>query len=183
MITQTEIIIEVYSRFPVAVSWVSHANTLNIILFSSKVPHEISPVHPVDLIIKEEANIFTYCWRTLPAAILIFANSSPACVIICMSLIVALIPHSWQKMLICICIYVFYFLSVFFIFAIRSYISFGCFCILYLCSEILSKKNRPVAVLLSAYISNQTNGIVYIKHINTWICIASYHCCEIGRES
>ena len=60
LVAQTEFVQEGNTRYPVAMLPLSVA--LQVILTSGKVPHEITPVHEVDLITQEETQILQHGW-------------------------------------------------------------------------------------------------------------------------
>ncbi len=98
-----------------------------------------------------------------------------------MPLVVALVPHTGEEMFICGREDILNLAAIFFIPAIRFNICFGDFCFLYLGGKILSKHNRPVAVLLTADIPHQTYRVIYVKHIHRGVGAAAHQRCEITR--
>ena len=56
MVAQTGIVDEGYARDPVAV--VHLAIALDVVLASGKVPHEVAPIHVVELVVDEEVEVF-----------------------------------------------------------------------------------------------------------------------------
>ena len=57
LISQPEIVYELYSALPIAMEYISRRRRINLILPADKIPHEIPPVHPPELIVEEEAQI------------------------------------------------------------------------------------------------------------------------------
>ncbi len=57
LVSQTEIVYGRDSALPVSDENVSRRRAVYVVLPSGEVPHEISPVHPVHLIVKEERKI------------------------------------------------------------------------------------------------------------------------------
>ena len=57
LVTQTEIVKESDSALPVTDERIPRRRAVDIILSACKIPHEVPPVHPVHLIIKEERKI------------------------------------------------------------------------------------------------------------------------------
>ena len=48
---------KIYTTFPVSGQNLSWRRTVDVILTSGKIPHEVTPVHPVHLVIEEECQI------------------------------------------------------------------------------------------------------------------------------
>ena len=57
LVTQTSPVQKFYTAFPVSANGVSRDSTLYIVLSSRKIPHEITPVHIVHLVIKKEEQV------------------------------------------------------------------------------------------------------------------------------
>ena len=53
LVSQTDSVQEAYAAFPVAVEHVAGNGAVDVVLAAHKVPHEVAPVHPVKLIVKE----------------------------------------------------------------------------------------------------------------------------------
>ena len=53
LVTEAEMVYRVDSALPVACKIVSRRRAMDIILPSGEIPHEITPVHPVHLIVEE----------------------------------------------------------------------------------------------------------------------------------
>ena len=60
LVSQTYLVDEAYSAFSISGKYIPGRRTVNIVLPADKIPHEISPVHPVQLIIKEERKILSH---------------------------------------------------------------------------------------------------------------------------
>ena len=57
LVAETGLVYESYAAFPVSRENLSRRRAVDIILPSGKIPHEVSPVHPVQLIVQEEIEI------------------------------------------------------------------------------------------------------------------------------
>ena len=123
---------------PVSIPYITHVHTLYIVLFTGKIPHKITHVHPPNLVGHGKLYIFAHGRGPFPVALLVFAYLHPVCIIIGTALIVALVPHAWKQMHIGRCINVFYFSSVLFVFTVAFNIGFSNFCVFGLCSKILA---------------------------------------------
>ena len=61
LVTESLIIYKWYTRDPVTIPDISC--TLDIVLFTGKIPHEITPVHETILISKEPAEVVAIAWN------------------------------------------------------------------------------------------------------------------------
>ena len=57
LVSETEFIQRLYSALPVTDERIARRRAVNIILTTGEIPHKVSPVHPVQLIIEEERKI------------------------------------------------------------------------------------------------------------------------------
>ena len=53
LVSETEVVYGLDAALPVSYERISGRRTVDIVLTSGEVPHEVAPVHPVHLIIKE----------------------------------------------------------------------------------------------------------------------------------
>ena len=58
------------SAFPVTLENLSRARAVNVVLATGEVPHEVAPVHPVQLIVKKETEVFAHCRLAVVSACL-----------------------------------------------------------------------------------------------------------------
>src|SRR6185312_1334785 len=153
LITQPCNVPERDSGKPVSVPHISHVYSLEVILFSCKIPHEITPIHPVELVGKKETDVISHCrFRIIFSCLWVFSDSCKICIIICMPLVVAVVPHSWEKMKIGRVINRYNFFAFFLIFVCTFYINVFIFLIGWFVLKILSFQNRPISVLFSAQV-------------------------------
>ena len=61
LVAETEVVDELDSALPVSDERIAWTRTMDLILTSSEVPHEVAPVHPVHLVVKEECQILEEC--------------------------------------------------------------------------------------------------------------------------
>ena len=61
LVTETNLVDDWDSALPVSSKNVTRSRAVDLILPSGKVPHEIAPVHPVHLVVEEEAEILPEC--------------------------------------------------------------------------------------------------------------------------
>ena len=57
LVAEADLVYKRNAAFPVACKHISRARTVDVILASGEVPHEISPVHPVHLVVEEEGQV------------------------------------------------------------------------------------------------------------------------------
>ena len=62
LVSKPDFINERDSRLPVSGKDVSRGRAMEIVLATGEIPHEITPIHPVHLIIKEEGQILEEGW-------------------------------------------------------------------------------------------------------------------------
>ena len=108
LIAQSCIVDKRNSRNPIAVFQLTIA--LNIVLSASEIPHEVTPIHEVALIGKEETNVLHLCRNlhrhgfsaTIIRNIRAVDTAHPVFIGLCMRLIV----HTWEEHVLCIAVLV-----------------------------------------------------------------------------
>ena len=61
LVSKPDFINERDSRLPVSGKDVSRGRAMEIVLATGEIPHEITPIHPVHLIVKEEREVLEEC--------------------------------------------------------------------------------------------------------------------------
>ena len=182
LISET-IVYERNTALPVTCKPVARTWTVDIILSAGKVPHEISPVHPVHLEVKEEGHILEECRLlvlcTRHSLATIFAH---VCLVEIDILRVRAVPHTREKHLARRLVLDFArALSLDVLIPHRSPIS----CVLNLVwsIEILSIYKWIAAILLSAKVTHKCERIVRLVLIGRSLCYRADHNDAEERES
>ena len=61
LVSEPDFIDERDSRLPVSGKEVSRRRAMKVVLTTGEIPHEITPIHPVHLIIEEECEVLEEC--------------------------------------------------------------------------------------------------------------------------
>src|SRR5882724_10412981 len=78
------------TAYPVSIAHVARGKALDIVFLAGKIPHEIAPVHPVELVAEEETDIIAH------AGFFAIAQPQEFLVISSMALVVAGVPYAGE---------------------------------------------------------------------------------------
>ena len=76
LVTEAEIVNESDAALPVSDERISRSRAVDFVLTSGKVPHEVSPIHPVHLVVEEERQILAECRLVMLRSADLMATSS-----------------------------------------------------------------------------------------------------------
>ena len=168
LVAKTDLVDKRNTAFPVACEHISRARAMDVILASGEVPHEISPVHPVHLIVKEEGEVLEESRLLVLGACHLMASTIHIRLIE-LDMFAVRAPHSWEKHL-----------SRSIIDNIARPISLDVlvtqrgpiFCGLYIIwsIEILTIYERVASVLLTAEVTHQGERIVRLILVGRGLC-------------
>ena len=162
LVTQSQIIEEGNTRNPVAVAHV--AKPLEIVLLSGEIPHEITQVHPFDLVAESPVDVISIggCFT--------LTKSEPGLVKIRVTLVIAGVPKAGEDHLVFWCIdgngimtQGNVFVLAFGKFFVALFITFR------RSRKYLSTQQREIAVLFAAEVAHEGHGVVHIVHVNRGI--------------
>ena len=91
LITVECVVYEGNARNPVSMFWFTV--TLEVVLSTGKVPHEVTPIHEITLVREEETKVLKLCWHLNTIHIVTCNASHPLLILGCMTLII----HTWEE--------------------------------------------------------------------------------------
>ena len=97
LVSEAEFVDQADTAFPVSCKVVSRSRTVDVILPSGEIPHEISPVHPIELVVEEEGQILEECRLLVLGSCHGLSSLSHVCLVERDVARVASAPHSWEK--------------------------------------------------------------------------------------